>query len=380
MLPLPDGPQSGNHTQSSTQTSAATMSVQWEDSEFEDSPRDDVSSMFSNSPNMGKPLAAVPMARALSTDSDDVEDVDGDMASFYGHPVSSAARAAPRPLGAPGGGSSNSSARFQDVPVRLVPEMAGLHPREGASAAAAKRAVIRHIQEGSMQQVAMHCQAVLVRGTSGSYFVYHVEITSDYYKQRWVVCKRYSEFHRLRKRILDKLAAHKKRRGCAACARVGRHLKALSFPKRVALFKDPSSLVTKRTSGLEDFIVSLCQYLGGGGGHDRGADDAGPEDFAVCAEITATRFLIKEFLQFPIEHECQHVRAIRQLKYVDPRDVQVDTQTCPICLCEWNELDGHQLVLSPCGHFFHAHCINEWYRTRFDCPMCRTIAGEPNGM
>lgn len=353
------------------------MSVQWEDSEFEDSPRDDVSSMFSNSPNMSKqhqPAGYPPMARAFSTDSDDVEDVDGDMASFYGHPVSAAAVSAPTQAAA---APVDGSARFRDVPVKLVPELSGLHHREGASAAAAKRAVIRHIQEGSMQQVAMHCQAVLVRGTSGSYFVYHVEITSDYYKQRWVVCKRYSEIYRLRKKVLDKLAAHKKRRDCRACARVGRHLKALSFPKRVALFKDPSALVTKRTSGLEDFIVALCQYLGGG--QDHGADD-GPGDFNVCAEITSTRFMIKEFLQFPLEHECQHVRAIRQLKYVDPRDVQVDTQTCPICLCEWNELDGHQLVLSPCGHFFHAHCINEWYRTRFDCPMCRTIAGQPDGM
>ncbi|KAI9917427.1 hypothetical protein PsorP6_012519 [Peronosclerospora sorghi] len=80
---------------------------------------------------------------------------------------------------------------------------------------------------------------------------------------------------------------------------------------------------------------------------------------------------------FPLDHERQHVRSIRQLQYVDPRDVVVDADACPICLCEWAELDGKQLVvLSPCGHFFHDHCINEWYSTRFDCPICRTISGE----
>lgn len=340
------------------------MSVQWEDSELEDSPRDDVSSMFSNSPNAMDAMKARP-ARLMSTDSVGVESEDGDMASFYGHPLSAAT------VSTAAGRADGGQGRFRDVPVRLVPEVS---LREGATALAAKRAVIRDIQEGSMQQIGLAVQAVLVRGASGSYFVYHIEISSDFYKQQWVVCKRYSEFHRLRKKLLDKLAAHRKRRGCAACASVGKHLKNLGFPKRLTLFKAPQALVNQRTSGLEDFVGSLCQYLSGGSGED----EAGAT-FTVCPEITSARFMVKEFLQFPLEHEIQHVRAIRQLKYVDPRDVQVDTETCPICLCEWNELDGHQLVLSPCGHFFHAHCINEWYRTRFDCPMCRTIAGEPDG-
>lgn len=315
------------------------MSVQWDDSEVED----DVSSMFSNSPNAVKPG----MHRQFSTDSDAVEDVDGDMSSFYG------AHRAHAPSQPPA-----LATHFRDVPVQFVPEV------RGDAGAASKRAIIRAIQQDSMQQLTMRCQAVLVRGASGSYFVYHVEITSDYYKQKWVVCKRYSEFHRLRKKLLEKLAMHKKNRACKSCGLVGRHLKDVGFPKRVVLFKDPSALVAKRTSGLEQFIAEVCAYM------------SGDSDFDVCAEINAARFFVKEFLQFPLDHECQHVRAIRQLKYVDPRDVQVDTETCPICLCEWNELDGNQLVLSPCGHFFHEHCINEWYRTRFDCPMCRTIAGQ----
>lgn len=228
---------------------------------------------------------------------------------------------------------------------------------------AAKRLLIRRVQQNSMKMLAMTCQAVIVRGPTGAYYVYHVEITSDYYKQKWVVCKRYSEFYRIRKKLLTRLQAHKKR-GCSGCAQVHHQLKDFEFPKRFDMFQDREQVVQKRTSGLEDFLIALCEYI------------SGENEFEICGEINAIRFMVKEFLQFPLEHECQHVRAIRSLEYVDPRDVKVDTESCPICLSDWVELDGNQLVLSPCGHFFHEHCINEWYRTRFDCPMCRTIAGE----
>ncbi|KAI9913553.1 hypothetical protein PsorP6_004875 [Peronosclerospora sorghi] len=178
-----------------------------------------------------------------------------------------------------------------------------------------------------------------------------------------VICKRYSEFYRLRKRVLDRLAAHKKQRRCSVCV-VREQLKDVGFLRRIVMFKDPSTLVGKRTAGLEEFIIALCQSL------------SADHDVDICSEIASTRFFVKDFLQFPLNHERQHVRCIRQLQYVDPRDVVVDADACPICLCEWAELDGKQLVLSPCGHFFHEHCINEWYSTRFDCPICRTISGE----
>ncbi|KAG6615522.1 zinc finger-containing [Phytophthora cinnamomi] len=334
--------------------------VEWLDSELEDSPRsnDDISSMFSSSPNakagawraqdnqrQHQRPPAVSAAESL-----DVEDVEGDMTSFYGAQFAPQPEATPYRLPA----KSVGQQRFQDMPIGLVAD----------HGVAAKRVLIRRIHQESMTQLAMRCQAVLVRGASGSYYVYHLEITSDYYKQKWVVCKRYSEFYRLRKRLLARLAAHKKHRGCSVCGAVRDQLKDVGFPRRIVMFKDPSALVGRRTAGLEEFIVALCEYL------------AAEQEVEACSEIASTRFMVKEFLQFPLEHEQQHVRSIRQLKYVDPRDVQVESDSCPICLCEWAELDGNELVLSPCGHFFHEHCINEWYRTRFDCPICRTISGE----
>ncbi|CAH0491472.1 hypothetical protein KXD40_002671 [Peronospora effusa] len=330
--------------------------VEWFDSELEDSPRsnDDIISMFSSSPNAkdtGRPKNNQQMQRPAAVSyagSEDVENVEDDMSSFYG------TNFAPQPENYRLPAKSVGQQRFQDVPIGLVADQG----------VAAKRVLIRRIHQETMTQLGMGCQAVLVRGASGSYYVYHLEITSDYYKQKWVVCKRYSEFYRLRKRLLALLATHKKQKGCSVCGEVRDKLKDVGFPRRIVMFKDPSALVGRRTAGLEEFIVALCEYL------------SAEQEVEVCNEIASTRFLVKEFLHFPLDHERQHVRSIRQLKYVDPRDVHVDSDSCPICLCEWAELDGNQLVLSPCGHFFHEHCINEWYRTRFDCPICRTISGE----
>ncbi|CAH0481919.1 unnamed protein product [Peronospora belbahrii] len=344
--------------------------VEWLDSEAEDSPHntDDISNMFNSSPNakdsghhgmqylnnnnnksqnIQRPAA---VSYADSENVEEVEDVENDMRSFYGTNFAPQPESSNYRLPA----KSVAQQRFQDMPIGLVADQG----------VAAKRVVIRRIHQESMTRLIITCQAVLVRGASGNYYVYHLEITSDYYKQKWVVCKRYSEFYRIRKRLLALLAAHKKQQGCSVCGIVCDKLKDVGFPRRIVMFKDPSALVGRRTAGLEEFIVALCEYL------------SAEEEVEACNKIMSTRFLVKEFLQFPLEHERQHVRSIRQLKYVDPRDVQVDSDSCPICLCEWTELDGNQLVLSPCGHFFHEHCINEWYRTRFDCPICRTISGE----
>ncbi|DAZ93058.1 TPA: hypothetical protein N0F65_009732 [Lagenidium giganteum] len=281
----------------------------------------------------------------------------GDMFSFSPNAAAAQEHHAKAPYHGPALGQHDM---YHEMPVRMVPEAPMMLYAGGAQA---KRVLIRRIQEDSLKMLTMTCQAVLVRAPTGSYYAYHVEITSDYYKQKWVVCKRFSEFYRLRKKLLARFAAHKKSRGCHSCGQIGQQLKEFGFPKRFDMFKERAALVSKRTNGLEEFIVALCQFIGGEG------------DLEVCPEINSIRFQVKEFLQFPLDHECQHVRAVRALKYVDPRDVHVDTESCPICLCDWGELDGNQLVLSPCGHFFHEHCINEWYRTRFDCPMCRTIAG-----
>ncbi|RLN91351.1 hypothetical protein BBJ28_00008942, partial [Nothophytophthora sp. Chile5] len=123
------------------QQDEASMEGEWLDSEFEESPRsnDDISSMFSNSPNAGgRKAPAVSAARPAAVsaaESVGVEDVDGDMRSFYG--------AGFAPTSQPGGyrlpTKSVGQARFQDVPVGLVADQG----------VASKRALVRRIQQDS---------------------------------------------------------------------------------------------------------------------------------------------------------------------------------------------------------------------------------------
>lgn len=43
---------------------------------------------------------------------------------------------------------------------------------------------------------------------------------------------------------------------------------------------------------------------------------------------------------------------------------------CPVCLSEFE--DGEAVrVLPKCGHAFHAECIDMWFQTHSNCPICR---------
>lgn len=47
--------------------------------------------------------------------------------------------------------------------------------------------------------------------------------------------------------------------------------------------------------------------------------------------------------------------------------------TCAICLCEFEE--GEELrTLPECSHSYHAPCIDMWFYSHSNCPICRTDA------
>lgn len=47
--------------------------------------------------------------------------------------------------------------------------------------------------------------------------------------------------------------------------------------------------------------------------------------------------------------------------------------TCAICLCEFEE--GEDLrTLPECLHSYHASCIDMWFYSHSNCPICRTVA------
>lgn len=46
--------------------------------------------------------------------------------------------------------------------------------------------------------------------------------------------------------------------------------------------------------------------------------------------------------------------------------------TCCVCLCDYEDGDNGKKL--PCGHKFHAGCIDEWFQISSACPVCRSDA------
>ncbi|CAH8320628.1 unnamed protein product [Eruca vesicaria subsp. sativa] len=49
---------------------------------------------------------------------------------------------------------------------------------------------------------------------------------------------------------------------------------------------------------------------------------------------------------------------------------QTPLEECSVCLSEFEEDDQGRL-LPKCGHSFHVHCIDTWFRSSSTCPLCR---------
>ncbi|KAI3901108.1 hypothetical protein MKW92_014749 [Papaver armeniacum] len=47
-----------------------------------------------------------------------------------------------------------------------------------------------------------------------------------------------------------------------------------------------------------------------------------------------------------------------------------EEKECTICLTEFRDKD--KLVLLPCKHVYHPHCIGTWFISKVTCPLCRS--------
>lgn len=57
-------------------------------------------------------------------------------------------------------------------------------------------------------------------------------------------------------------------------------------------------------------------------------------------------------------------------KYSDAFTPSCETAQCTVCLCDYHKEDILR-ILPPCGHFFHASCIDIWLHQHCTCPVCR---------
>ena len=59
-------------------------------------------------------------------------------------------------------------------------------------------------------------------------------------------------------------------------------------------------------------------------------------------------------------------------KYINVTDKD-DLLTCSICLEQYDINNGKtRITVLPCGHEMHTACLDEWFKTSSECPVCRS--------
>lgn len=69
--------------------------------------------------------------------------------------------------------------------------------------------------------------------------------------------------------------------------------------------------------------------------------------------------------------DCLHVELFSSTEIAVKDLVSRTSLDCSICLESF--VQGDELIRLPCGHRFHAVCLDPWVRVRGDCPYCRSV-------
>mmetsp|Transcript_34731 Transcript_34731/g.81084 ORF Transcript_34731/g.81084 Transcript_34731/m.81084 type:complete len:459 (-) Transcript_34731:46-1422(-) len=64
------------------------------------------------------------------------------------------------------------------------------------------------------------------------------------------------------------------------------------------------------------------------------------------------------------------IAQVEKMRWEDiPPEMRNGQSQCMVCLCGFE--NGDEVRRLPCGHIFHASCIDEWLRRCTDCPVCK---------
>ena len=66
-------------------------------------------------------------------------------------------------------------------------------------------------------------------------------------------------------------------------------------------------------------------------------------------------------------------------KYSYSRKVPPNLQgeDCVVCMCEVDNCDKNEHMITPCNHLFHADCLLQWMDVKMECPTCRAKLPPP---
>ena len=65
---------------------------------------------------------------------------------------------------------------------------------------------------------------------------------------------------------------------------------------------------------------------------------------------------------------CRFIKY-RCRKTILRRSNKCKNDMCPVCLEAYN--DGDAIVLCPCKHGYHLHCLEGWLKVKSICPLCK---------
>jgi hypothetical protein len=70
------------------------------------------------------------------------------------------------------------------------------------------------------------------------------------------------------------------------------------------------------------------------------------------------------------------ISALPQIEIKDLSKLPAEKKDCVICLSNY-ELNEKVIIL-PCTHIFHNHCLKSWFRNQDTCPICKFKVNESN--
>ncbi|KAG6620399.1 CDK5 and ABL1 enzyme substrate 2 [Phytophthora cinnamomi] len=227
---------------------------------------------------------------------------------------------------------------------------------------------------------------------------------------RWILEKRYSEFHRFRKQLLKHIEhwenavthelAHQNtksivkghgdmRNTFAVVSNSLRRAISPQFPKK-RIRVDTPKIIAERVHGLTGFVrklmgvyTDLGLYLSNSQLHSSA--------FAPSYELLhQMQTGIEAFLEVPQPQKDAEKRRqsavlalenLEKLPGLDPNDTCSD-QMEPVCCICLNEDDpaavaNAPLVQLPCRHHFHEDCVIDWFSASTTCPLCRRSTASP---